>query len=363
MMAKQRSAAKLQSAASQPVEKPTLEITGSSGFSSWLIEQKTSFIFTTYETGKVFLIGMQPDARVSIFERTFNRCMGLCGNAQTFYMSSQYQIWRFDNALDPGQSYEGYDRLYVPQTGYTTGDIDTHDMAIDGEGHVIFINTLFSCLARLSESHSFKPLWKPKFISKLTAEDRCHLNGLAMVEGKPKYITAVSRSDADEGWRERRVDGGIVMDIETDEIIAERLSMPHSPRWYRNQLYILNSGTGYFGTLDVASGKFEPITFCPGYARGLSFMGDFAIVALSTIRDNWAFADLPISDELTKRKLEAHCGIQIIDLRSGDVVHTMHIGGIVRELYDVLLLPGVLRPMALGFKTDEIHHTISLESE
>ena len=148
-------------------EEPVLEITGSRQLTSWMVELRVSFIFTTYQAGKVFLVGIRPDGRLSIFERTFNRCMGVCGNSQTFYMSSLYQIWRFDNVLEPGQINNGYDRLYVPQMAYTTGDIDVHDMALDENGQLFFINSLFSCLATVSESHSFKVAWQPKFITKL----------------------------------------------------------------------------------------------------------------------------------------------------------------------------------------------------
>jgi len=342
-------------------EEPYLEIMGSRQLTSWMAEQRCSFLFTTYQSGKVFLVGIKEEGSLSIFERTFQRCMGLTGDSETFYMSSLYQIWRFDNVLQPGQLASGYDRLYVPQMAYTTGDIDAHDMAIDKEGRLIFMNTLFSCMATLSESHSFKVLWQPKFISKLAAEDRCHLNGLAMIDGEPRYVTAVAETDVNEGWRDHRDHGGVVIDVQTDEIIAQGLSMPHSPRWYRDKLWLLNSGTGYFGYLDIESGQFHDVAFCPGYARGLDFIGDFAVIGLSRIRDNRTFSDLPIAKALESKKIEARCGLQVVDLRSGDVVHTLNIQGFVEELYDVVLLRNVARPMALGLKTDEIRRTISLE--
>ena len=198
-----------------------------------MAEQGVSFAFTTYQTGKLFLIGLQSDQRLSIFERTFNRCMGLWGDSRTLWMSSLYQMWRFENIIEPGQAAAGYDRLYVPQTGYTTGDLDIHDVAVDADGRVVFVNTLFGCLATLSDTHSFVPLWKPPFISRLAAEDRCHLNGLAMKDGRPKYVTAVSQSDVADSWRDRRRDSGCVIDVEANEVVATGLAMPHSPRWYR----------------------------------------------------------------------------------------------------------------------------------
>src|SRR5262249_46557229 len=159
---------------------------------SWLAEINASLAFTTYQTGKLFLIGLRPDGRISIFERTFNRCMGLHATGQTLYMSSLYQLWRFENSLAPGVLHEGYDRLYIPQVGYTTGDIDIHDIAIDEAGRIVFVSTLFGCLGTVSEQHSFVPLWQPPFLSRLAAEDRCHMNGLAMESGRPRYVTSVS---------------------------------------------------------------------------------------------------------------------------------------------------------------------------
>ena len=337
-----------------------LELMASRQFTSWLAEQKLSLAFTTYQSGKLFLIGLQPDGRMSVFERTFNRCMGLWTDGQTMWMSSLYQMWRFENVLEPGQSADGYDRLYVPQLGYITGDLDVHDVAVDADGRVIFINTLFGCLATLSERHSFVPLWQPPFLSKLAAEDRCHLNGLATEDGRPRYVTAVSQTDINDGWRDRRRDGGCVIDVQSDATIVTGLSMPHSPRVYRDRLWLHDSGTGHFGSVDLEKGTFEPLTFCPGYLRGMTFSGDFAVVGLSKPRENKTFSGLSLDDNLAERDAEARCGLQVIDLRSGDIVHWLRIEGIVSELYDVVALPNVQRPMALGFKTDEIRRTISV---
>ncbi len=242
---------------------PALEINTSRQFTNWMLEQKLSLGLTTYQAGKLFLLGMQPNGRLSVFERTFNRCLGLWSNGQTIWMSSLYQMWRFENVFEAGQVVDGYDRLFVPQIGYTTGDLDIHDVAVEDSGRVVFVNTLFGCLATLSETHSFVPLWKPPFISRFAAEDRCHLNGLALENGKAKYVTAVSRSDVADGWRDRRHDGGVVIDVTTNEVIADGLSMPHSPRVYRDKLWLLNSGTGYFGYVDRKSGAFEKVAFCP----------------------------------------------------------------------------------------------------
>lgn len=342
--------------------KSSLEINCSRQFTAWLFEQNLSLAFTTYQAGKVFFIGLQPNGQISVFERTFNRCMGLWAGGSTLIMSSLYQLWRFENALEAGQTHGGYDCLYVPQVGYITGDLDVHDVAVDSEGRLVFVNTLFSCLATVSEQHSFRPLWQPPFISRLAAEDRCHLNGLALRDGQSRYVTAVSQSDVADGWRDKRWDGGVLIDATKNEVILTGLSMPHSPRWYRDRLWLLNSGTGEFGHADLKERTFEPVAFCPGYLRGLAFSGDFAVVGLSKPRHNKTFSGLPLDERLSAKDAEPRCGLQVIDLRSGDIVHWLRIEGVVEELYDVALLPGVRRPMAIGFKTDEIRRVITISS-
>jgi len=342
---------------------PSFEITTSRQLLAWLAEQQLSIALTTYQIGKLFSLGLKANGELAVFERTFNRCMGLCpsGDGNGFWMSSLYQIWRFENMLGPGEQADGHDRLYVPQLSYTTGDCDIHDMGVDSGGQLVFANTLFSCLATTSASHSFRPLWQPPFISRLAAEDRCHLNGLAMRDGQPAYVTAVSNSDAADGWRERRRDGGVVVDVASNEIVAGGLSMPHSPRWYRGRLWLCNSGSGEFGSIDLASGRFEPLTFCAGYLRGVAFHGDYALLGTSKPRHNKTFSGLPLDDTLGQRNVEARCGIQVVDLRSGDAVHWIRFEGLVDELYDVITLPGVRNPSLIGFVSDEIRRLIAIE--
>jgi uncharacterized protein (TIGR03032 family) len=344
-----------------PASAPTLEISTSRQLLPWLAEQRLSLAFTTYQIGKLFVVGVKPGGEISVFERSFNRSMGLCTAGDGFYLSTLYQIWRFTNVLEPGQQADGFDRIYVPQVGWTTGDIDVHDMAVDADGRLVFVNTLFGCLATPSETHSFRPLWRPPFLSRLAAEDRCHLNGLAMKDGRPAYVSAIAETDVVDAWREHRADGGVLVDVEAGEVVARGLSMPHSPRWYRDRLWVLNSGTGELGHVELASGRFVPIAFCPGYLRGLSFCGDHALVGLSRARADRTFSGLPLDERLRSARVEPRCGLQVIDLRSGDVVHWLRLEGVVDELYDVVPLPGVRRPSIIGFKSDEIRRVISIE--
>jgi uncharacterized protein (TIGR03032 family) len=348
------------STAAGAANEPWVQVTGSPRLWNWLAEQQVSLAFTTYQTGKLFLLGRHPEGRLAVVERTFNRAMGLWADGQTLWLSTLYQVWRFENLLQPGEIYQGHDRLYVPKIANTTGDLDIHDIAVDGSARVVFVATAFGCIGTVSERSSFTPLWRPPFLSKHAAEDRCHLNGLALVEGCPRFTTMVSTSDVIDGWRDRRRDGGVVVEIPDGRVIASGLSMPHSPRVYKGRIWLHNSGTGEFGSVDPGGGRFEPLAFCPGYLRGLAFTGDYAVVGLSRPRHDQTFGGLALDEELIKRNAEARCGLLIINLNSGDVAHWLRVEGMVRELYDVAVLPEVSRPMALGFKTDEIQRIVAI---
>lgn len=330
------------------------------GFYAWLVKHNTSLAFSSYQSGRVYLMGIDEHGRVAILEVITGRAMGLWGNDQRLLVAAQNQVWQYENALLPGQLLDGKDRHYIARKAMTTGDLDIHDIAVDGDGRVVFVNTLFSCLATLSERYSFRPLWRPPFISRLAAEDRCHLNGLAMRDGKPAFVTATSRSDSVNGWRARRAEGGCVIDVASGEIITEKLSMPHSPRWHDGKLWVLESGTGYLGTVDPATGAFERVVFCPGFLRGLAFHAHFAIVGLSLPRDG-SFSGLALDGELAKRDADPWCGIQIIDLRTGDIVEWLRFEAGVTELFDVIVLPGVRSPGATAPSAPELSKIITID--
>lgn len=350
-------------AAPRDITKLQVQKSCSRGLAGWLAQHRLSLAITSYQSGRIYLVGSDKQGRVSFFERIFERAMGVVGNAQRIYLGGLYQLWRFENVLRPNEVIHGqFDKCYVPRNAQTIGDLDIHELGIRKDGRVVFVNTKYSCLAELSTTHSFKAVWKPNFISKLAPEDRCHLNGLAMVDGEPKYVTAVCRSDSVDGWRERRRDGGVVIDVQTDEIVCEGLSMPHSPRWHNGKLWVLNAGTGQLGWVDFEKKAFVPHAFVPGFARGLSIIGNVAAVGLSKPR-NQRFEGLQLDEELKKRDAEPWCGVQIISLVNGDVLNWIRFDGDMGEIFDISFLPNVKHPMMIGLRTNEIRDLITFESE
>src|SRR5256885_9496171 len=217
----------------------------SPGLPGFLGAQRIALAVSSYQSGKFYLLGQNVDGGLLVDERFFRKAMGICvPDKDTLLLATLFQIVRFKNVLNQGEQINNvFDACYVPRETLVTGELDAHDVGVLKDGRVVFVNTLYNCLATPSKRHSFTPLWKPLFISGIVKEDRCHLNGLAMAEGVPRYVTAVSKSDTIDGWRDRRASGGVVVDGQTGEIVIGGPSMPHSPRVYRDPPWLLNSGT------------------------------------------------------------------------------------------------------------------------
>jgi len=346
----------------EPEEEPgRTNLQVSSGFNQWLRAHRLSVAFTSYQTGQLFLVGAHPNGTVSFNQQNFVRAMGVCWQPGRLYVGALFQLWRLENMLRPGEiGNQAFDTVLVPRNAQTTGDIDIHEVGVDKDGSVVFVNTKYSCLATLDLTRSFKPIWKPPFISRLAPEDRCHLNGMAMADGEVRYVTAVSRSDVLGGWPDRRHEGGVLIDVRDDRIITDQLSMPHSPRVDGERVYALDSGRGQLIRIDPVSGAKTDIAFCPGFLRGLSIHDGHAIVTVSKPR-NGTFAGLLLDAALHERDAEPWCGVLIISLATGDIVEWIRLEGHITELFDIAAMPGVVCPMAVGPLSPEIRGSITFE--
>jgi len=344
-------------------QKPSFEVTASRHFVDWLSASGATIGATTCHSNRLCLVGVKPDGRLSVLNRLFERATKLAMSPERLLLSTRYQVYQFENVLRDGEREGDYDRLFKPHLAWTIGDIGVHDLAFGTHGEPLFVNGLFSALATVDGRHSFRSLWKPPWITKLAPEDRCHLSGMAIESGRPRYVTAVATTDVAAGWRDGRRDGGVVVDVESDEIVARGLSMPHSPRLHGGRLWLLNSGTGELGTVDLAAGRFEPVAFCPGYLRGLAFHGDHAVVGLSQCREERAFSGLELDERLRERGVEPRCGLVVIELASGSTAHWLDFAGSVRELCDVRLLEGARCAGAFGMRSKEIWDVVTREED
>lgn len=354
-----------QAAETTPETNPSEKlILASGGFRNWLLENECSLALTAFQQSRLFFLGLTEDGQLWAHERFLEGCRGLWIDRDQLWLTTTYQIWNFRNILPEGTAAaeNKSDRLYCPRLSFVTGNVHSHETALDRKGSLVFVNTQYSCLATPDIQHSFTPLWTPPFISAMAPEDRCHLNGLAMEDGAPKYVTARARSDEAKGWKQGQATGGIVVSVPDNEIVSDQLSMPHSPRCHAGRLWLLNTGTCEFGTLDLASGKFEPVCACPGYARGLTFINNYAVFGLSLPRKNDGFAKLPVGDALKRRNANPMCGILVIDLTKGEIAHWARFEHTIGEISDLSVVPGVRQASMIGFENrDRVAGMTSLD--
>lgn len=303
----------------------------------WLAQLPGSLAMTTYQAGKVAILGWR-DSQPTLLMRQFTKPMGLAVGTNKLALATQHEITLFANApllaphLHPHEAGK-YDTLYLPRATYYTGDLNVHDVAFADDG-LWFVNTRFSCLSALSKDFSFVPRWKPEFISAIVPEDRCHLNGLALVDGQPKYVTCLGESDEVGGWRASKASGGALIDITTNQVLLRHLSMPHSPRWHDGRLWLLNSGAGELMVLDPLSGQADVVCALPAYLRGLCFIGRYAVVGLCQIREKHIFGGLPVQ----QKHQRLMSGMAVIDLPTGNIVDTFEFTSGCTEIYDVQYL-------------------------
>ena len=319
----------------------------SGDFAGWMSRAGGSIVLTTYQAGKVVMIGWN-GRQVTVLPRQFSRPMGLAVAGRQLLVATQYHLIQFANTPELAHEFQEnqpgrYDALYLPRVTYHTGMLNLHDVAFGDEGTWL-VNTRFSCLASPSAEHAFTPRWRPPFVSATVPEDRCHLNGLALEEGRPRFVTALGESDEVGGWRADIAGGGILIDVPTGDIVMRGLCMPHSPRLHGGTLWLLNSGAGELWCVDRASFRHEVVCTLPGYLRGLCFVGPYALIGMCMVREKHIFRGLPVQERFPK----LHCAVAVVDLRSGREVGRFEFTEGCTELYDVQFLPGVLRPMILS---------------
>jgi len=345
-------------------------------FVALLSQLGMSVMVTTYQANRLLVVRAAGPG-LSTLVRTFDQPMGVAIRGPRLALGTRSQVWMLRNAPDIAPRIEPagqHDACFLPRSCHVTGDIRVHELAWAGD-ELWIVNTRFSCLCTLHADYSFVPRWRPPFVSELAAEDRCHLNGLALVprsglvaqvEGRPdpvngdpsqglepKYVTSLGETDTPGGWRPDKASGGCLIDVPSGETVLRRLSMPHSPRWHDGRLWLLESGTGKLLLADTATRRTETVAVLPGFARGLALVGPYALVGLSKIRETSAMDGVP----LAQRRQQLKCGIAVVDLRSGRVVAFLEFHTAVEEIFDIQIVPGLRFPELVGFEKETVHHT------
>ena len=341
---------------------PPLRSVHSSNFPALLDDLTISLLITTYQAGKLVIVRSEGGALNTHF-RSFNKPMGLAVEGGRLAVGTALEIWEFHDtpAVARRLAPEGkHDACFLPRSALVTGDIQIHEMGwgrplSPGRGgagpegssfpvsptpELWFANTRFSCLCTRGANHSFVPRWRPPFITALAPEDRCHLNGLCLVNGQPAFVTALGETDAPAGWRQNKKAGGILIEVATGNILLRGLSMPHSPRWHNGQLWLLESGAGGIGFVDPAALRYLPVAALPGFTRGLDFAGDLAFIGLSQVRETAVFSGIPITERLTERT----CGVWVVHVVTGQTVAFLKFEEAVQEIFAVTVLPNLRFP-------------------
>ena len=325
---------------SAPADSPLRSVYTQS-FPEFLNQLQSSMLVSTYQTGKL-ICARYDGGQLNTHFRNFPRPMGLAVAPGRIAIGTRAEVLDYRNFPAVAAKVEPrgkHDACFLPRNKHFTGDIRIHEIAF-AQGELWLVATNFSCLATLDAEHSFIPRWKPPFVSQLTSEDRCHLNGVCVIDDEPRYVTALGETDAAGGWRENKASGGILIDVETGETVLRDLSMPHSPRWFEDRLWLLESGNGTISVADLDAGTVETVAELPGFTRGLLFAGGLAFVGLSQVRETATFGGLPLMERLDERL----SGVWAVNPQSGQIVGFLRFEELVQEVFDVALLAGVRYP-------------------
>ena len=325
-----------------------------------LMKLNCSLAISTYQAGKIIFLSPKNEEQLIQLPRSFEKPMGIAlhENQDKMAVACKDEVIVFANSKELAASYpkkrNTYDALFMPRCSYHIGALDIHDLSW-GEKGLYAVNTLFSCLISIDDQYNFTPVWTPPFISALKPEDRCHLNGMVIVDGKPKYATAFNRGNSQQSWREGVTSDGVLMDIDTGEVIVQNLRMPHSPRLFNGELFVLFSATGEIVKIFPETGTFETIARIDGFVRGMAQYQDFLFVGLSKLRQNSStFAKLEIA------KKASYSGIAVFHLPTGSFYGEIRYSASVDEIYDIQVLPGKIRPNILNTIQPEYKEGLSI---
>jgi uncharacterized protein (TIGR03032 family) len=319
-------------------------------FPALLSQLGVSLLVSTYQAGKVVAVGVA-QGELTLSYHNFERAMGMAVKPGCVAVGARAQVWFLRPAPDLAARVEPvgrHDACFLTRSSHFTGEIQAHELAWSGD-ELWLVNTAFGCLCTLDGRHSFVPRWRPPFLTALVAEDRCHLNGLALAPGErgvltPRYVTVLAETDTPQGWRPNKAHSGCLIDVASGQTVARGFAMPHSPRVHRGRVWMLHSGAGQLVLVDPPSGKAETVTELPGYTRGLALYDRFAFVGLSKIRETSTFGGMPIA----ARQRELKCGVGVVDLGTGRLAGHLEFVTGVEEIFDVQVLPGARCPALSG---------------
>jgi len=331
-------------------------------FASILQQLGVSLLVSTYQSGRLIAIRAESPTTINTHFRIFKSPMGIAVGHGRFALGTEREVWDYRDQPAVAAKIEPrgkHDACFLPRNTHFTGDIRIHEIGFANGGELWIVNTRFSALCTLDADNSFVPRWRPSFVTHLAPEDRCHLNGMAIIDDRVRYVTALGTTNEAGAWRANKASGGVLIDVDSGEIVLRGLSMPHSPRQYNGDFFVLESGKGTLARVDLASQRVDTIAQLPGFTRGLAFAGPFAFVGLSQVRESNIFGGIPLVERVAERK----CGVWVIDLRTGQIAAFLQFEGIVQEIFDVQVLHGTSYPEILEATAHEVAVSFTLPDE
>jgi uncharacterized protein (TIGR03032 family) len=347
--------------APQPENRSDLRSVHTSNLPALFDQLGISLIVSTYQAGKAIVVRSDSGTLNTHF-RAFTKPMGIIAANNLLTIGGANTVWEYRNMPTLAQKLEPagkHDACYLPRRIHVTGDIDIHELARDDSNELWVVNTRFCCLCTLDVDHSFYPRWRPSFVSALAPEDRCHLNGLAMVDGRPKYVTALGETDTLAGWRTNKAKGGVLIDVEKNEVLLRGLSMPHSPRWHQGKLWLLESGEGSLAQVDLERRTWRTVVQVPGFTRGIDFFGPLAFIGLSQVRESAVFSGIPLVERISERT----CGVWVVNIETGQTVGFLRFEAGVQEIFAVQILRGMRFPELLEWNDQRLGNSYVLPDE
>lgn len=313
-------------------------ITSTPGFAEVLYKNRATLLLSTYQAGRVFVLSSTNGEQLDVQPVRFRKPMGIAlhGTRMAVATLNRIEIYAGNETVGKNSpmSFQKFDRFYVPRMGYVSGHLDLHDIHLHDKG-VFAINTQFNCIASFSIEHHFTPRWVPPFIDAMVPEDRCHLNGMAVKDHFPSYVTALGQGNEKGSWRDGITTDGILIDVAQNKILFSDLAMPHSPRFINDELYLIESAKGDLIKINPEKQTKSVVGRTAAFSRGLAHFNGIAAIGRSKAREtSKTFKKLP--EDVRKKP----AGIDLMELSSGQLLGRMHFGAVVDEIYDVQVITG-----------------------
>jgi len=105
---------------------------------------------------------------------------------------------------------------------------------------------------------------------------------------------------------------GVIFHGKKGKVAARGLTRPHSARFYKDKLWVDNSGYGEFGCIE--NGEFSSFVKLPGWTRGLCFKNHVAFVGVSKVFQKYKVYAPGIKEK------QQQCGVYAINMKTKKII-------------------------------------------